>query len=127
MKKAKEGSYRGKEAGSAWLERQSGSTIPGKVNYRQLFKTVNLFDTSKPDDYDDMKRVARNLRYNDEHKSTLKSPMEMKQDFLKNGSSIFNDPVDADQPEHFYSKNFFEYPLYEYVGGEDPDPAKINY
>ena len=51
----------------------------------------------------------------------------MKQDFLKNDTSIFNDPIDADQPEHFYIKNFFEYPLYEYVGGEDPDPTIINY
>lgn len=51
----------------------------------------------------------------------------MKQDFLKNDPKIFNDPIDADQPEHFYNKNFFEYPLYEYVGGEDPDPNIINY
>ena len=62
IKKARDGSQRGAEGGSAWLERQSGSSIPGKVNYRQLFKTVNLFDNSKPDDYDDLKRVARNLR-----------------------------------------------------------------
>jgi hypothetical protein len=74
-----------------------------------------------------MKRIAKNLRYNDEQKSSLKSPKEMKQDFLKNDTTIFNDPIDADQPEHFYIKNFFDNPLYEYVGGEDPDPTIINY
>lgn len=30
-------------------------------------------------------------------------------------------------PEHFYNKHFLEYPVYEYVGGEEPDPKQMNY
>ena len=29
--------------------------------------------------------------------------------------------------QHYYTKNYFEYPLYEYVGGENPDPSSITF
>ncbi len=106
-----------------WLERQSGSSVPGKVNYRQLIKSVNLFDTSKPEDYQDQKRIDRNNRYNDEVKAPMKSPKEVRREFLKGNSQMFkHEQSDTEMPEHLYTKNFFEYPAYEYVGGEEPDP-----
>ena len=112
----------------AWLEKQSGSSVPGKVNYRQLLKTVNMFEMSKPDDYIDRKRIDRTNRYNDEVKLPLKSPKEMRMDFLKGDNQAFkHDEIDTEVPEHFYAKNFIEYPIYEYVGGEEPDPSNINY
>jgi hypothetical protein len=58
----------------------------------------------------------------------MKSPKEVRREFLKGNSQIFkHEQFDTEVPEQFYTKNFFEYPPYEYVGGEEPDPHNINY
>lgn len=50
----------------------------------------------------------------------------MRQDLLKGDNEMIY-VEGKGTAENFLAKNFFEYPIYEYVGGENPDPNHINY
>lgn len=64
----------------AWLDSNGGSSIKGKVNYRQFFRTVNLFNNAKPHDHHEQERNHRIKLVNQvfEGKIAHKTPGELR-------------------------------------------------
>ena len=74
---------------TAWLERNGGTSVPGKVNYKHLLETMCLFKQERQSS--ERQRALRIKKANRqfEHLIKQKSPAQMRRELMESKTEVF--------------------------------------